>query len=173
VPSTTRDALLALAALLAPHEPGVAEQVAAAHDDPGAYVRANADRLDERGIDAPIPNLAWIALVDALTDRRLLAEVDWKEDPDEVLAQLRDLSSSPTNAGAWVWLDDADTAVPTHDFLRTAGKGVREAGTALAVLDIESDCYPLVFLRAARAGDLVDLASTAGFRTEVFGADAG
>lgn len=40
-------------------------------------------------------------------------------------------------------------------------------GTTLAVLDIESDCYPLVLLPAARADDLVNLATTAGFQVNV------
>ncbi|MBB5953897.1 hypothetical protein FHS29_000467 [Saccharothrix tamanrassetensis] len=167
--STVRDALTALAALLAPDEPDVAGRVVRAHDDPAAYLRAHADRLDDRGIDEPVPNLAWIALVDALADHRLLAEVDWKEDPAEVLSQLRALRSSPTNAGAWIWLDDARTDVPTYDFLQSAGDGLRDGGTALAVLDIESDCYPLVLLRASRARELVDLATTAGFTAGVLG----
>ncbi len=116
----------------------------------------------------PVPNLAWIALVDALTDHGLLAEVDWKEEPEEVVARLRALGSAP-DAPAWAWLDGADTGVPTYDFLELAGDGLHEAGTALAVLDIESDCYPLVLLPAAQGPDLVDLAAEAGFRADVLG----
>jgi hypothetical protein len=98
VPSTARDALIAIAALLAPDEPDVADRVAHAHHDPNAYRQAHADRLDERGIDEPIPNLAWIALVDALTDRGLLAEVDWKESAEEIIAQLRGTAVQPVAA---------------------------------------------------------------------------
>ncbi len=172
MPSTVREALIGLAALLAPGEQEVADRVAAAHDDPDAYLRSHADQLEERGIDEPIPNLAWIALVDVLTDRGLLAEVDWKEASDEVVSQLRALRSSPANAGAWVWLEDADVELPTFDFLELAGAGLRDGGTALAVLDIESDCYPLVLLRADRADDLVELAATAGFPVQVPGRSA-
>src|SRR5687768_10851561 len=88
VPSTARDALVALATLLAPDVPDVAAHVTNAHDDPDGYHHAHADRLDERGIDEPVPELAWIALVDALTDHHLLAEVDWKEAAGEIIAQL-------------------------------------------------------------------------------------
>lgn len=170
MPSTVRDALAALAALLAPGEHDVADRVTSAHDDPEAYLRAHADQLDERGVDEPVPTLAWIALVDALADRDLLAEVDWKEDPREVVDRLRTLRSTPANAGAWIWLEDTDIHVATHDFLELAGTRLREAGTALAVLDIESDCYPLVLLPAGRGRDLVDLATAAGFTADVLGA---
>ncbi|CAM4218289.1 DUF6630 domain-containing protein [Kibdelosporangium persicum] len=160
MPSTAQDALIALAALLAPGESDVADRVVHAHTDPESYLNAHADRLDERGIDEPVPELAWITLVDALADHDLLAEVDWKESADEIVAQLRDLRSSPE---AWSWYDTADTDLATHDFLELAGSELRATGTALAVLDIESDCYPLVLLPAGRATELVDLATTAGF----------
>ncbi|WNV86283.1 DUF6630 family protein [Umezawaea sp. Da 62-37] len=165
---TARDALAALAALLAPGLPDVADRVTSAHDDPGGYLRTHADRLDDRGVDEPIPNLAWIALVDALTDHGLLAEVDWKEEPEEVTARLRALRSTP-DASAWTWLDGTDTEIPTYDFLELAGDGLHAAGTALAVLDIESDCYPLVLLPSTQGPDLVDLAAAAGFRADVLG----
>jgi hypothetical protein len=167
VPPTARDALIAIAALLAPDEPDVADQVAHASHDPNGYLQAYADRLDERGIDEPIPNLAWIALIDALTDRGLLAEMDWKESAEEIIAQLRGLRSSPPQPEAWAWMDHTDTDRPTHDFLELAGNTLRSAGTALAVLDIQSDCYPLVLLPADRANELIDLATTAGFTAHV------
>ncbi|MFD0200410.1 MULTISPECIES: DUF6630 family protein [Saccharothrix] len=166
--STVRDALLALAALLAPGVPEVAERVAHAHDDPDGYLRAHADRLDDRGIDEAEPDLPWIALVDALTDHDLLAEVDWKEAADEVVAQLRDLRSSPAAPEAWAWFARLDGGLPAYDFLERAGTELRAAGTRLAVLDIDSDCYPLVML--PDADDLRRLATAAGFTADVFGA---
>lgn len=162
-----RDALVAVATLLAPDVPEVAARAAAACDDPGAYVLEHADRLDDRGIDEPFPGLAWIALVDALADHGLLAEVDWKEAPDEIAGQLRALRSAPPADELWTSL--AESELPTYEFLESAGERLLGTGTALAVLDIESDCYPLVLLPAARAGDLVASASTAGFAAEVFG----
>lgn len=168
--STVRDALAALAALLAPGEPAVADRVTSAHDDPDAYLSAHADQLDDRGIDEPVPDLAWIALVDALADHDLLAEVDWKEHSEEVIGQLRALRSAPANPEAWAWLDDADTDVATHEFLDLAGARLSETGTTLAVLDIESDCYPLVLVPNDRGGELVGLAAAAGFTADVFGA---
>ncbi|MBW4716362.1 DUF6630 family protein [Saccharothrix obliqua] len=157
--SNVRTALAALAELLAPDAPDVGKRVLSAHDEPAEFVRAHADQLDERRIDEPIPGLAWIALVDALTDHGLLAEVDWKEDPAEVVAQLKALRSAPAE---WGWVGETDTHVPTYDFLRAAGRRLRALGTALVVLDIESDCYPLTLVPVDHVREVVDLAATAG-----------
>jgi hypothetical protein len=162
-----RDALLAVATLLAPDAPQVAARAAAAHDDPAAYLPAHADRLDDRGIDEPFPGLPWIALVDALADHGLLAEVDWKEAPDEITSRLRALRSAPGVDELWTALSESDLA--THEFLEAAGARLLEAGTALVVLDIESDCYPLALLPASQGEQLVTSAAAAGFTAEVFG----
>ncbi|MEV6824023.1 hypothetical protein [Amycolatopsis sp. NPDC051102] len=161
-----RDALVAVAGLLAPGVPEVAARAASACDDPDGYLVEHADRLDERGIDEAGPELPWIALVDALDDHRLLAEVDWKEDPGEIAGQLQALRSAPAAAELWASLGRIELA--THEFLRAAGERLRARGTALAVLDIESDCYPLVLLPAERADELVALAAAAGFTAVVF-----
>ncbi|MFE7569063.1 DUF6630 family protein [Streptomyces sp. NPDC057539] len=169
------EALAALAGLLAPGRAAVVDEVLFAYDDPDAYVRTHAERLEDRGIDAPIENLAWIALVDALTAQGLLAEVDWKEGSDEISRRLRGLESRPTvdpwsHAGA----DGTDAApldMDTAAFLNDAGRLHLKVGVALAVLDIESDCYPLVCFPAERASELTPLAARAGFYAAVLGSD--
>lgn len=166
MPMTARDALVAIATMLAIDEPTVAERATAAHDDPRAYVRRHARRLDNRGITGPIPLLPWIAMIDALDDVGLVAEVDWKEEPDEVVRQLRKLRSSPPNA--WDWHPDADINVRTGVFLKVTAEHLRAAGVELSTLDIESDCYPLVLTPAARTTELNALAKLAGYRTFQF-----
>ncbi|MFF0262812.1 DUF6630 family protein [Streptomyces microflavus] len=168
-PDDTREALAAIASLLAPAHPDVAEQVLHAHDRPHEYVSAFGDRLADRGIDEPVDNLAWIALVDGLDAHGLLAEFDWKEDAQEIRSQLRKLRSRPS-VDPWVLLGDAEMLLPTEKFLHACGRRYREIGAALAVLDIESDCYPVVGLRAARTGELTALAARAGFPLRHLGA---
>ncbi|MGW1409027.1 DUF6630 family protein [Streptomyces sp. NPDC002403] len=163
-----RTSLEAMASLLAPAHPNVVERVLRAHDDPEGYVRTHADQLAERGIDEPVVNLAWIALVDALCDHRLLAELDWKVDPQEIRAQLRMLVSWPSVA-PWVLFDADEMSLPTYEFLAACGRHCRDVGAALAVLDIESDCYPVVCLRAPRAEELTELAGRAGFTARILG----
>ncbi|WP_408992691.1 DUF6630 family protein [Streptomyces sp. 1268] len=167
-----RASLAEIAALLAPAHPDVAEEVLRAHDSPHDYVSAFADRLDERGIDEPVDDLARIALVDALAAHGLLAEFDWKEDPQEIRAQLRKLESRPS-VDPWVLFEADATTLPTDEFLHACGRHYREIGAALAVLDIDSDCYPVVGLRAARADELTALAARAGFSAYGLGTDPG
>ncbi|MEU0522788.1 DUF6630 family protein [Streptomyces niveus] len=154
--------LTAVASLLAPDQPAVAEQVRYAHEDPEGYVRTYANRLDDRGIDEPFPGLAWIALVDALHERRLLAEFDWKESAEEIRFGLSGLVSRPS-VDPWTLFEDGESELTTHDFLEVCGRHYREVGAALVVLDIESDCYPVAGLRAGRVDELVSLARNAGF----------
>ncbi|MCX4736577.1 DUF6630 family protein [Streptomyces sp. NBC_01363] len=165
---TVRMSLEATASLLAPAHPEVVEQVLHAHDDPESYMRTHADRLADRGIDEPIADLAWIALVDALYDHRLLAEFDWKEDPQEIRAQLSTLVSRPS-VDPWVLFDADEMSLPTAEFLAACGRHYRDVGAALAALDIESDCYPVVCLRGAQAEELTALAGRAGFTARSLG----
>lgn len=167
-PDDARTSLAAVAALLAPAHPDVAARVLHAHDDPSAYVRDHARELAGRGIDAPVPDLAWIALVDALAAHRLLAEFDWKEDAQEIRARLRQLGSRPS-VDPWVLVEDDDMLLPAHEFLETCGRHYRDVGAALVVLDIESDCYPVVGTRAARVEELTKLAAAAGFTARGLG----
>ncbi|MFI2117992.1 hypothetical protein ACH489_26355 [Streptomyces rubiginosohelvolus] len=101
----------------------------------------------------------------------LLAEFDWKEDPQEVRDQLRKLESRPSVDPWDLFEADATTTLPTDEFLEACGRHYREIGAALAVLDIESDCYPVVGLRAARADELTALAARAGFPVHHLGTD--
>ncbi|NGO84269.1 DUF6630 family protein [Streptomyces sp. 196(2019)] len=171
-PEDVRDALAGIAALLAPAHPSVAEEVLHAHDRPHDYVSAFEDRLDQRGIDEPVENLAWIALIDALHAHGLLAEFDWKEDAHEIRAQLEGLGSRPS-ADPWPLSGAPEPPLPTDAFLHACGRRYREVGAALAVLDIESDCYPVAVLPAARAQELTALAAVAGFPVQHLGTGPG
>jgi len=62
----------------------------------------------------------------------------------------------------WVLFGDEEMLLPTEKFLHACGRHYREIGAALAVLDIESDCYPVVGLRAARTEELSAPATRAG-----------
>ncbi|MYT99388.1 MULTISPECIES: DUF6630 family protein [unclassified Streptomyces] len=171
-PEDVRDALAGIAALLAPAHPSVAEEVLHAHDRPHDYVSAFEDRLDQRGIDEPVENLAWIALIDALHAHGLLAEFDWKEDAHEIRAQLEGLGSRPS-ADPWPLSGAPEPPLPTDAFLHACGHRYREVGAALAVLDIESDCYPVAVLPEARAQELTALAAVAGFPVQHLGTGPG
>ncbi|MEU9091529.1 DUF6630 family protein [Streptomyces sp. NPDC048428] len=167
-PDDVRTSLTAAAALLASAHRAVTERVLHAFDRPEAYVHDHADRLADRGIDEAVPNLAWIALIDALADHRRLAEFDWKEDSQEVRSQLNGLDSRPS-VDPWVLVEEKEMLLPTDEFLNACGRHYRDVGAALVVLDIESDCYPVVCLRAARVPELTAHAKRAGFNAWALG----
>ncbi|WP_103535689.1 hypothetical protein [Streptomyces sp. SM11] len=164
-----RTSLAGIAVLLAPAHPTVAEEVLRAHDSPHDYVSAFAGRLAGRGIDEPVDSLARIALIDALAAHGLLAEFDWKEDAQEIRSQLQQLEPRPS-VDPWALFEAEEMLLPTEKFLHACGRRYREVGAALAVLDIESDCCPVVGLWAARADELTALAARAGLPVQHLGA---
>ena len=168
-----RAAFSTIVELLAPGNSAVMAEVLLAFDDPVAYFAKYADRLeDERGIDEPQDDLAWIALVDQLTDHGLLAEADWREDSDEVCRLLTTLRNHPAHA-SWDWYEalDDDHGLDTYAFLTMAGEQFLRCDTALVILDIDSDCYPVCFVAKADAEALTGLAAAAGHQVQVLGRD--
>ncbi|GAA3198316.1 hypothetical protein GCM10020255_101520 [Rhodococcus baikonurensis] len=100
-----RDALRAIAELLASDSPAVSDRVTLAIDYPERYVEVQND-LYSQTLEKPHPEMAWFALVDALHEQELLAWVDWNEDAAEVLGRLRQLESAPGAAHSWKWADE-------------------------------------------------------------------
>lgn len=156
---TARDGLIAIAGLLAPNQPEVARRAAAAHDDPDGYLRRHR-------VTAPVRLLPWLALVEALHDHGLVAEVDRREKPDEVVRQLRALRSSPPEG--WEWAADAEFHVRTERFLRITAEHLLSVGVGLSALEIGADYYPLVLAPAARTTELNNLAKLTGYRVYQF-----
>ena len=77
--------------------------VAQAVDDPTAYVRAHAETLHQRGVTAPIPELPFLALLDALDAEGRVALLDHRSASEDVVATLRALK--PRLKLAWAWLE--------------------------------------------------------------------
>ena len=80
-----RAALLSLSENLSLGSENVVGEVVQALDHPELYVEKWEERLDNHGIEGPIPDLAWIALVDALDELGLVWEIDWKQDAQTIL----------------------------------------------------------------------------------------
>ncbi|GAA1307451.1 hypothetical protein GCM10009647_027840 [Streptomyces sanglieri] len=99
----------------------------------------------------------------------MLAECDWKEQPTQIRARLEKLASRPS-VDPWVLFGARDMRLRTAAFLEACGRHYRDVGATLAVLDTDSDCYPVVCLRAARAGELTALAGPAGIAVRILGA---
>lgn len=154
------DALIAIGALIAPRAKTLAAHVTQAFQEPAAYVTAHADRMNDRGIDEPVDDLPWIALIDALHDAKALSEIDWKTEAEDVewnIAKLaRGFKLPPAD-------DPDDDERATWELLELAGLALRKKKLQLAQLDMGSDAYPLVVVPAARFAALAKLAKVARY----------
>ena len=170
--STRRDALLAIARLLAPSARRIPGAVTQAATQPAAYHRAHAARLAERNIDVPGPSLPWIALVDGLIAAKACHEIDWKTDAENVAWAIGTVRGVPRGAFAWMKQETDLDDRSTWELLEMSGQRLREGGLQLAQLDISSDSHCLVVVAVADAPKLVALAKTARFGdVDLFGDD--
>jgi hypothetical protein len=160
------EALLAIGALLAPKAKKVAAAVTQASRQPKAYLAAHRKRMDERDIETPIAALPWIALVDALEAAKVLVEIDWKTEADDLQWSIRKLTKGfrlPKYDG------DADER-STWEMLELAGIELREQKLQLAQLDYDSDSYALVVVPLGKFAELATLAKRARYgKAEAFG----
>lgn len=163
-----RDALAAIAKLIAPKAKRAVVEVTAAATDGAAYYRAHETQLAERNIDGPMPLLPWIALVDALIAAKACTEIDWKTDADEVAWAIGKLPGAPRKALAAIAREDDDRS--TWELLELAGQLLRGHDRQLCALDIDSDSYCLVLVPLGDARTLVALAKGVG-EVNLFGDD--
>lgn len=123
------------------------------------------DRLDERGIDSPIDELAWISLVDALLDHGLAFEIDWKESGLYICDVVDELLDRKNMACvSWEDFEDGEfDELPTSQYLNKISEKLKEQAISLASLDIESDCYVLVAVPSSDIDEMKALAKEAGY----------
>ncbi|MFP3392788.1 DUF6630 family protein [Brevibacillus sp. SIMBA_040] len=160
-------ALLTLSEKLSLGSENVVGEVVLALDQPELYVEQWEERLDNRGIQGPIPDLAWIALVDALDQLGLVWENDWKQDAETILFAVGSL----LDRRGWL-LPAADRQLEqaishdsyTFDLLGELHKWLRPHGIILGHLDINSDSYVLIVVKEDECGEIERLAATCGYR---------
>ncbi len=161
-----RDALLRIAAVLAPNDPRVAETVALSHDDGASYLKNHGKALAARHAAKLSPKLPWIALVVALEKAGRLAPIDWKTELEDVTAAIDRIARPRKTKIAWTWLakrDDLDDRT-TLELLEIVGeKLVVEHDIILAQLDIGSDSHELVLVAKKDAKELVALGKKAKY----------
>ncbi|MCP1308911.1 DUF6630 family protein [Paenibacillus tyrfis] len=142
----------------------VLEDVALAIEQPLVYFEKYKDRLDERCINEPIEELAWIALVDVLLEHQLAFEIDWKETGLYVCDVIDELLDRKKLAPIdWKEFEsDHYSEMPTDEFLNHIAKKMKEAGVSLAYMDIDSDSYVLITVPAADLDEIKRLSEEAG-----------
>ncbi|HEX4337357.1 MAG TPA: hypothetical protein VH062_15680 [Polyangiaceae bacterium] len=148
-------ALGQLAGLLC-DDASVAGELVLAWNEPDRYTADHGERLGDRGIDAPTRDLAFIALVDALRERKRCIEIDWRADPGDMVKAVRALLRQYKRTG-WKTpkLDDGEEL---ETLLRVVGSSIAATGLSLCSLDHQSDSYALVLLPSADVDAAIELA---------------
>jgi len=159
--------LYELAKELAPEEPSLVEEVRMAVEDPNTYVERFHERLGERGIHKPGPELPWIALVDGLVERGLAVEFMKGDDARYVMSQLETLFGYMT-LGCYDVLGDWDISeeqeeMPCEEFLPLVARQLQRSGLALVYLDMQSDRYPVLVVPLDRLERIQRLARESGY----------
>ncbi len=142
------DRLLAFSRLISKDTTLISE-VQLAENQPLNYLSQFSERLRERGIDSTVPELPWLALVDGLARRGQLVELDWKDNPEELIAaamdllkghpDFEDLASKLTTTTPFI---DEDI----EEFLPQLNQKLLLFDVQLIWLDIDSDSYPITVL---------------------------
>ena len=161
---TVKAALVELASILAPKSPLVNAQIDTACDRPAAYVAQFKSRLAERAVTKPTQDLPLLALVDALVEHSLLAEIDVHAAPEDVLHAVERLASLPKKARAFgkvAKADDFDDLSASAVLARLEGV-TSKAGWHLVGLDRGADAFYVVAVRDAQV--IGPAVTAAGFR---------
>ncbi|MEY9972005.1 hypothetical protein ABH966_002379 [Lysinibacillus sp. RC46] len=149
-------------------EEQIFSEVSLAIEKPETYFEKFQDRLDERGIDSPIDQLAWISLVDALLDHDLAFELDWKESGLYICDVVDELLDRKKMACiSWGDFEDGEfDELPTSQCLNEISEKLKEEGISLAYLDIDSDCYVLITVPSSDIDEIKKLVQEAGYRIQ-------
>lgn len=131
---------------------------------PKKYFKRNADRYDDRGIDAEEiqdileegdeeekTELFWLGMVDELIEGGYVAEVDYKCSKEDYMYNLQQLKSYPYISDVFkdFMLDSSDTLASWCGQISDASKGKALIG----YIDIDSDSYPLFILPSLNGSD--------------------
>ena len=142
------------------------QEVKLALEQPQQYLQRFKNELEERGIEEPRRTLAWIALVNGLQRRNLLQELDWKEDPEELIALVGEFTETHSNQKeVHATLSNLEPMLndDIEEFLPTINRAIEKHNIQLVWLDINSDSYPLTLLKLQDLKKARILADKIGF----------
>jgi hypothetical protein len=171
MPNHDNAVLVELARHLLSDDASLVDEIRLAIDRPHHYVDRFRERLSYRGIREPEDNLPWIGLVDGLAARGRLDEIDVNGTWDELQSGM-ELLAGRIEDWAWIaepqWYDKRP-----HEVFPEIEKRLSPKGLALLVINIFSDCYPLIVLPFERVEDARRFADLAGYGPILPASEAG
>ena len=132
---------------------------------PREYFKDNADRYDERGITSrdAIDTFVWIALADEMIESGLAIELDWKEEKDEFLSRIEELTKENNLVVDEGMLDD-EGDIPS--WCKELDNKWMKDGYCVAGIDIDSDSYVLFVCKTDNLKSLTELAKSVNHRID-------
>ena len=148
----------------------VSERLALALRDPAAYQEHFAEELEERGIEAALPEqeLRDLALIDALMSEDLLWESDWQEKASEIAEGLNEILTQQKRTPLLRPAALLARREPGPEQLDTVQDALEAQGLALVLFTLDSDSYPLSVVADAQAEEARQLAKELGFGITVY-----
>ena len=132
---------------------------------PREYFKDNADRYDDRGITSrdAIDTFVWIAVADEMLESGIAIELDWKEEKDEFLSRMEELTKENNLVVDKGMLDD-EGDIPS--WCKELDNKWMKDGYCVAGIDIDSDSYVLFVCKTDNLKSLTELAKSINHRID-------
>ena len=132
---------------------------------PREYFKDNADRYDDRGITSrdAIDTFVWIAVADEMLESGIAIELDWKEEKDEFLSCIEELTKENNLVVDEGMLDD-EGDIPS--WCKELDNKWMKDGYCVAGIDIDSDSYVLFVCKTDNLKSLTELAKSINHRID-------
>lgn len=151
----TSETYLEIAQLLTSNQE-ILESLKVCFETPQTYFQENADRYDERCIDAEDDeaSLQWIGLADELLESGSFVELDWNTEKEDFLYELESLVKKYKLPLQEEWFKE-DGDIPL--WAQTLDQEWESRGFCLAAMDIDSDSYVLFPCQVRDLSSLITL----------------
>ena len=132
---------------------------------PREYFRDNAGRYDDRGITSrdAIDTFVWIAVADEMLESGIAVELDWKEEKDEFLSNIEELTKENNLVVDEGMLED-EGDIPS--WCKELDNKWMKDGYCVAGIDIDSDSYVLFVCKTDKLKNLTELAKSINHRID-------
>ena len=132
---------------------------------PREYFKDNADRYEDRGITSrdAIDTFVWIAVADEMLESGIAIELDWKEEKDEFLSNIEELTKENNLVVDEGMLDD-EGDIPS--WCKELDNKWMKDGYCVAGIDIDSDSYVLFVCKTDKLKSLTELAKSINHRID-------
>ena len=132
---------------------------------PREYFKDNADRYEYRGITSrdAIDTFVWIAVADEILESGIAIELDWKEEKDEFLSNIEELTKENNLVVDEGMLDD-EGDIPS--WCKELDNKWMKDGYCVAGIDIDSDSYVLFVCKTDKLKSLTELAKSINHRID-------